>query len=223
MILSASASARLARVLTRLGAVRVAASQPFFYTSGWASPVYVDARALMSEVAARTEIMDLTAAELRGAVKEKGINAVVGVENSGIAFAAWIAERLSLPLLYLRKRPIGWGMQAQLEGRLPPDARVLLVDDVTTDGLSKIAAADALRRTGTRVDDVLVLMEFDVYPRTAARFATENLALHAVTDWAAIETALRDAGNLSTAQAEMLAAFTADPVAWSIEHGGVGE
>ncbi len=76
-------------------------------------------------------------------------------------------------------------MRAQLEGRLPEDALVLLIDDVTTDGLSKIAAASALRQTGTRIDDTLVLVAFDVYPRTAARFA-------------------------------------ADPVAWSIEHGGVG-
>jgi orotate phosphoribosyltransferase len=222
MILSASASARLARGLTGLGAVHVAEEQPFFYTSGWASPVYVDARALISDVAVRTEIMDLTADALRPLVARQGINAVVGVENSGIAFAAWIAERLRLPMLYLRKRPIGWGVRAQLEGRLPEDARVLLIDDVTTDGLSKIAAAGALRQTGTRIDDTLVLVAFDVYPRTAARFAAESLALHAVTDWAELHAALRAGGGLSAAQARMLEAFSADPVAWSIEHGGVG-
>lgn len=222
MIVSATASARVAEILARLGAVHVAAEQPFFYTSGWASPVYIDARVLMSDVAARTGIMDLAAAAMRDLAAEKDLNVVVGVENSGIAFAAWLADRMALPLLYLRKRPLGWGSRAQVEGRLPEDARALLVDDVTTDGLSKIAAATALRQTGTRVDDVLVFMEFDVYPDTEARFTAQNLKLRALTNWADLFAALRRAGGLSAAQDENLAAFSADPVRWSIEHGGVG-
>jgi orotate phosphoribosyltransferase len=222
MIVSAAASARLADSLARLGAVHVAAEQPFFYTSGWASPVYIDARVLMSDVAARNEIMNLAANAMRALVAEKALNVVVGVENSGIAFAAWLADRLGQPLLYLRKRPLGWGSRAQVEGRLPDTARALLVDDVTTDGLSKIAAATALRQTGTQVDDVLVFMEFDIYPDTEARFAAQNLALHSLTNWADLFGALKSAGRLSAAQTENLAAFSADPVRWSIEHGGVG-
>lgn len=222
MIVSASASARLAEILAGLGAVHVAAEQPFFYTSGWASPVYVDARVLMSDVAARTEAMNLAARELRELAQRQGFNVVVGVENSGIAFAAWLAERLGLPLSYLRKRPIGWGSRAQVEGRLPQAARALLVDDVTTDGLSKIAAATALRQTGARVEDVLVFLEFDLYPETGDRFAAQGLALHALTNWADLHAALAARGRLSAAQEEMLAAFDADPVRWSIEHGGVG-
>lgn len=222
MIVSASASARLAEILAALGAVHVAAEQPFFYTSGWASPVYVDARVLMSDVAARTEAIDIAARELGKLGARQGFNVVVGVENSGIAFAAWIADRLGLPLSYLRKRPIGWGSRAQVEGRLPEAAHALLVDDVTTDGVSKIAAATALRQTGARVDDVLVFMEFDLYPETAARFAAQGLTLRALTNWADLHAALKAQGRLSPQQTEMLAAFDADPVRWSIEHGGVG-
>lgn len=222
MIVSAAASARLADILARLGAVHIAAEQPFFYTSGWASPVYIDARVLMSDVAARNEIMNLAATAMRDLAAAKDLNVVVGVENSGIAFAAWIADRLGQPLLYLRKRPLGWGSRAQVEGRLPDAARALLVDDVTTDGLSKIASATALRQTGTRVDDVLVFMEFDVYPETEARFAAQNLTLHSLTNWADLFAALKAAGRLAAAQEENLAAFSADPVRWSIEHGGVG-
>lgn len=222
MIVSASASARLAEILARLGAVHVAAEQPFFYTSGWASPVYVDARVLMSDVAARAEAMTLAADGIRALGRQDDLNVVVGVENSGIAFAAWLAERLGLPLSYLRKRPIGWGSRAQVEGRLPQEARALLVDDVTTDGLSKIAAATALRQTGAQVEDVLVFMEFDVYPETEERFAAQGLRLHALTNWADLHAALAATGRLSAPQEEMLAAFAADPVRWSIEHGGVG-
>lgn len=222
MIVSASASARLAEILARLGAAHVAAEQPFFYTSGWASPVYVDARVLMSDVAARAEAMNLAAREIRELGRKQDFNVVVGVENSGIAFAAWLADRLGLPLSYLRKRPIGWGSRAQVEGRLPEAARALLVDDVTTDGVSKLAAATALRQTGAVVEDVLVFMEFDIYPETEQRFAAQGLRLHALTNWADLHAALRAHGRLSPQQEAMLSAFAADPVRWSIEHGGVG-
>ncbi|WP_197364816.1 orotate phosphoribosyltransferase, partial [Streptomyces clavuligerus] len=126
--------------------------------------VYVDAHALLCDVAWRTELMEAAARAVAPLVARQGIGAVVGSESSGIAFAAWLADRLGLPMLYLRKRPIGWGVQAQLQGRLPHrgdglPARVLLVDDVTTDGRSKMAAAQALRQVGVDVGDALVLFD----------------------------------------------------------------
>jgi len=214
-----SASARVAQVLAQIGAVRVTTGQPFVYTSGWASPVYIDTRLLMSEVALREEVMDLAAAQLRGLVAARGINAIVGAESTGIAFAAWIAARLSLPLLYQRKKALGWGSAARLEGRLPEAPRVLFVDDVTTDARSKLAAVAALRETGASAEDVLVLMDYAIYPRTPAMRAEGALTLHALTTWREVFAALP---ALEPQAAAVLAAYTADPVAWSAEHGGVG-
>ncbi|NEK56117.1 phosphoribosyltransferase, partial [Rhizobium leguminosarum] len=118
MIVSPADAARMARALVATDAVRIAGDTPFFYTSGWASPVYVDAHALLCDVAWRTELMEAAARAVAPLVARQGIGAVVGSESSGIAFAAWLADRLGLPMLYLRKRPIGWGVQAQLQGRL---------------------------------------------------------------------------------------------------------
>lgn len=222
MLVSPVDAARVARALVSLGAVRVADATPFFYTSGWASPVYVDARVLMSDVALRTEVMDIAARAVAPRVAASGINAVVGAESAGIAFAAWLAERLHLPLLYLRKRPIGWGITAQLEGRLPADARVLLVDDVTTDGRSKSGAAAALRQAGTVVDDALVLLDYAVYPASAAHPDAAALRLHALATWPDLHAALLEEGRLAPAQAAVLADFAASPVQWSVAHGGIG-
>lgn len=219
-ILSSATASRVAGALADLGAVRLAGGQPFIYTSGWASPVYVDTRLLMSDVEARTRVMDIAARHLRQHVV--GLDAIVGAESTGIAFGAWIAERLGLPFLYLRKKPMGWGSAARLEGHLPPDARVLLVDDVTTDGRSKIAAAAALRQSGTRVADVLVVLDYGIYPGSAARLADEGLTLHALTDWPALLAALRDREAAPPEALANLDAFTADPVAWSVANGGVG-
>ncbi len=215
----------MARALVTLGAVRVADATPFFYTSGWASPVYVDARVLMSSVALRAEVMDIAARAVAPRVAASGINAVVGAESAGIAFAAWLAERLQLPLLYLRKRPIGWGITAQLEGCLPDGARVLLVDDVTTDGRSKSGAAAALRQAGTVVDDALVLLDYALYPAPATPATppdTAALRLHALATWPDLHAALSAQGRLSPAQAAVLADFAASPVRWSVAHGGIG-
>jgi orotate phosphoribosyltransferase len=221
-LLPADASARVAQVLVGLGCVRITAAQPFIYTSGWASPVYIDTRLLMSDVPLRREVMDLAAHALAPLMREQGIDAVVGAESSGIANAAWLAERLSLPLLYLRKRPMGWGNTARLEGRLPDKARLLYVDDVTTDARSKVAAAESLRGTGATVADCLVLVDYAIYPGSRRLLAEHALRMHALTRWEHLHTALLASGRLSDIEARTLAAFRDDPVSWSIEHGGVG-
>jgi len=222
MILSAEDAPRVAQILVGLDAVRIAAGQPFFYTSGWASPVYVDAQVLMSNVALRREVMDIAARALRNVVESQGINAIVGTESSGIALAAWLADRLDLPMLYLRKRPVGWGMTAQLEGSMPPDARMLLVDDVTTDGRSKAGAVAALRQAGPVVSDVFVLLDYALYSPEGRCAVDPSLALHALARWQHLHEALIASGRLTAAQARMLETFAQDPVGWSIHHGGTG-
>ena len=224
MIIPSLDAARTARALVATDAVRIAGDTPFFYTSGWASPVYVDAHALLCDVAWRTELMDAAARAVSPLVAQRGIGAVVGSESSGIAFAAWLADRLGLPMLYLRKRPIGWGVQAQLQGRLPEGSavHVLLVDDVTTDGRSKMAAAAALRQTGTQVSDALVLFDYAIYPDTRERLAQNALQLHALASWPHLHAALLEAGQLTAQQRQTLADFTASPTQWSLAHGGTG-
>jgi orotate phosphoribosyltransferase len=222
MLLSDSDAPRVAQALVGLGAVRIASHQPFFYTSGWASPVYVDAQVLMSDVALRSSIMDIAAHCVQPVIAARGINAIVGTESSGIAFAAWLAERLELPMLYLRKRPVGWDITAQLEGRLPADAKVLLVDDVTTDGRSKAGTVAALRRAGPVVEDVLVLLDYALYAQEASTLAEHGLSLHALATWKQLHQALLASGQLSSAQEATLADFTASPVAWSLRNGGTG-
>ncbi|MGC3964646.1 MAG: hypothetical protein QM803_15350 [Rhodocyclaceae bacterium] len=219
--LPSTCSARVAEVLVALGAIRITTAQPFIYTSGWASPVYIDTRLLMSDVSLRREIMDLAADALAPLIAASGINAIIGAESSGIATAAWLAERTALPLLYLRKRPMGWGNSARLEGRLPKDATLLYVDDVTTDARSKVAAAESLRGTGARIADCLVLVDYAIYPKSRELLTEHALSMHALCTWAHLHDALLACGALNESEARTLEAFRADPVRWSVEHGGV--
>mgnify|MGYP002260554454 CR=1 FL=1 len=101
-------------------------------------------------------------------VLEKGVRRLVvaGGETAGIPYAAWIAERLGLPMQYIRKKPKGFGRNAQIEGDIREGARTLLVEDLTTDGRSKINFCKALRDAGAVVGHVFVNFYYDIFPES---------------------------------------------------------
>ena len=167
--------------------------------------------------------MDTAAASLEPTIRSRGINAVIGVESSGIALGACLAERLSLPFLYLRKRALGWGTDGQLEGQPPEDARALLVDDVTTDGRSKVEACLTLRRCGVDVMDAFVLLNFGIYPNQQHQFEQYGLSLHAMLNWRDLLALTAKGLSLNPSQWQDLQSFTADPVQWSVAHGGAAQ
>ena len=214
-------AAETAQALLELHGVLVYEGRPFIYTTGWASPVYVDCHGLMSRPDLRRKLMDYAAALLQSRLKGT-IDVVAGVESSGVPFAAWIAERLSLPMVYVRKKAIGWGVNAQIEGELPSGARCLLVDDLTTDGMSKIGAARALRHVGAMVEHVFVLFNYDIYPQSRRAYAKNGITLHALATWQDIFSLTKARNYFTVERAKEIKTFLADPIGWSIAHGGAG-
>ena len=212
-------AAETAQALLELQAVLVYEGRPFIYTTGWASPVYVDCHGIMSRPDVRSKLMDYAASLLQSRLKGT-IDFVAGAESSGVPFAAWIAERLGLPMVYVRKRAIGWGVNAQVEGELPSGARCLLVDDLTTDGMSKIGAARALRHVGARVEHVFVLFNYDIYPQSRRAYAENGITLHALATWRDIFSVTKARNYFTAERAKEIKTFLADPIGWSIAHGG---
>lgn len=213
----------LANLLIDLDIVKVADEQPFFYTSGWASPIYLDTQALLSNVSARKMVMSRTRDLLTAIISKNAITAIVGVESSGVAYAAWMAQTFELPLLFLRKKPVGWGMKAQIEGQFNPADKVLLVDDVTTDGKSKVDACLALRKSGLTMHHAFVLIQFGIYPYTEPMLNEHELEMSSLMTWPVLFEALRLRDTLSTKKIASIEAFTRDPVKWSVRHGGIGQ
>ncbi len=132
-----------ARMYLDTGAVRFMEDKPFIFTSGWASPVYNNSRWLISFPDVRSTLMDFSVAAIDRDIGRDKIDAVAGGETAGIPFAAWVADRLRLPMQYVRKKPKGFGRGAQIEGQLIPGQRVLLVEDLATDGRSKVNFVNA--------------------------------------------------------------------------------
>lgn len=208
----------VARLLLAAGAIRVSAEQPFFLAAGWASPVYVDCRLLIGSPRWRRSVTDLAVATLRRAPACE-FEMVAGCETAGIPWAGLLAERLDLPLRYVRKRPLGIGRNAQVEGGGVEGRAVLLVDDLVTDGTSKTAFARGLRQAGARVDDLLVIFHHALFPGSRERVAALELRLHALAGW---EDLLRlDPGEgMEKAERAVLERFLDDPLRWSGAHGG---
>jgi orotate phosphoribosyltransferase len=216
-----SVAEQTARMYLETGAVRFMADKPFIFTSGWASPVYNDSRWLISFPEVRSKLMDFTVAAVKRDIGESKLDAVAGGETAGIPFAAWVADRLALPMQYIRKKPKGFGRGAQIEGQLIPGQRVLLVEDLATDGRSKINFVSAIREAGGICDHCTVLFFYDIYPEGRKILADIGVTLHYLTTWREV---LSVAKSMEKFDGKMLAEvekFIDDPAGWSKAHGGV--
>jgi len=209
-----------AEMLLEIGAVHFRADQPYKLTSGLASPVYIDCRKLISYPRIRSTLMDFAVSKLVRAAGFEAFDAVAGGETAGIPFAAWIAERMGLPMQYVRKKPKGFGRDAQIEGQINEGQRVLLVEDLTTDGGSKVRFADALRNAGAITEHTLVVFYYDVFPDTQSRLAEHNVKLHYLATWWDVLRLCRSKGYFDSNTLDEVERFLNQPLQWSEEHGG---
>jgi len=209
-----------ARILIEIEAVLFRPDDPFIFTSGRASPVYVDCRRIISFPRARAKLMDMGLELIAEEIGYESLEAIAGGETAGIPFAAWIAERLALPMLYVRKKPKGFGRDAQIEGKLTENSRVLLVEDLATDGGSKLAFVEALRKAGAEVAHTFVVFHYGIFPEGIAQLKEQGVSLHALATWWDVLAVAEEEGYLSGEGLAQVRAFLEDPESWSAAHGG---
>ena len=211
----------IARWLLATGAIGVSSTTPFRLRSGWASPVYVDIRKTLSNVQARDAIVAAALALVEDEGLLPDIDVVVGAEVSGIPIATLLADRLKLPLQFARKKALGFGKNAQLEGTVVPNARALLVDDLLTDGRSKENFCSAIRAAGQRVEHVLTVFDYQVFrPHLAS--VLDARVYHLCT-WDDILQEARTSKTLSGSEVNLIENFLSDAAGWSAHHSGIKE
>src|SRR5688572_33018923 len=113
-------------MLLEVKAVLFSDAKPFIFTSGWASPVYIDCRKLIFYPRIRGQLVDFAAATLARDVGFEQFDVIAGGETAGIPYAAWLAERLALPMQYVRKKPKDVGHNAAIAADVREGARSLL-------------------------------------------------------------------------------------------------
>jgi orotate phosphoribosyltransferase len=204
-----------ARILLETESVLFRPEDPFVFTSGLRSPVYIDCRRLISFPRARRKLMDLAAELIERHSGFESLDANAGGETAGIPFAAWIADRLSLPMLYVRKQPKGFGRKAQIEGEFKEEARVLLVEDLASEGTSKLNFVRAIRQAGGRIDQAFVIFNYGIFPQIETSLAAEGITLLALATWWDVARTAERLGRFAPGQYEAVASFLNDPNAWS--------
>lgn len=214
---------RTALALLDIHAVEVAKERPFILSSGVASPVYINVRKVISFPEIRDKLMGFASEVIAAEIGRDRIDAIAGAETAGIPFAAWIAGAMGLPMQYVRKRAQGFGPEAQIEGVWQPGQRVLLVEDLTTDGASKLRFCEALRAAGLNVQDVFMLFQYDIFPETRAAMARFDVRLHALATWQDILDVAHAHDRFTPEARDEIAAFLTDPLTWSAAHGGAGQ
>jgi orotate phosphoribosyltransferase len=211
----ATEMARLtARMLLEIKAVHFNTAEPFTLASGLPSPTYIDCRKLISSPRIRATLMDfLTVTTMRNAGFEAFDN-IAGGETAGIPFAALVAERMALPMTYVRKKPKGYGRNARIEGQMNEGERVLLVEDLTTDGGSKLSFVDAIRETGATCGHTAVIFYYGIFPETEKTLGDHGVALHYLCTWWDVLAEAKSSGAFDAETIKGVEAFLNDPRGW---------
>ena len=210
-----------AKILIEVEAIKFNSEEPFKFTSGWASPVYIDCRKLISYPRVRNTLMNFATSIITTEIGFEEIDSIAGGETAGIPFAAWLADRLMLPMQYVRKKPKGFGRNAQIEGDFDINTKVLLVEDLTTDGNSKIKFCQALRKAGVQVDHTFVVFYYDIFPETRSTLNKINLQMHSLATWWDVLKVVKNNNYFDTKTINEIDLFLNNPMKWSGMNGGI--
>ena len=202
----------IAEKLIDIKSVQFSFNNHFTLTSGFKSPVYVDCRKIISFVEERTLIMD-TAIEYINENKLE-FDLVAGGETAGIPYAAFISEKIKKPMVYIRKQPKGFGKNQQVEGDFNKNQKAILVEDLATDGGSKIIFVEAMRKAGLDVKDIFVIFYYDIFKFEESALSKLNVNLHSLCTWKDIISVLEKRNIFNQTDIENLKEFLSKPDDW---------
>jgi orotate phosphoribosyltransferase len=205
----------LAACLLEVGAVRLQPADPFTWASGLKSPIYCDNRQLLGF----PEVRDQIVAALLAQSQALRPTLIAGAATAGVPWAAMVADRLKLPMAYVRPTPKNHGMGRQVEGPLAKGHRVVLIEDLISTGMSSLRCAEALRAEGAEVPAVLALFSYGL-PQADAAFAAAKVDLAILSSFEVLSAEAETRGILDSAGSAALKAWRSDTVAWSRAHGG---
>ncbi len=214
-------SRQTAKILLDIGAVNFNVSRPYKLASGILSPTYIDCRKIISYPKSRSKIVDFLQELFFTKLVNEKIENIAGGETAGIPFAALLAERLNLPLCYVRKKPKGYGINSQIEGEIKNKQNILLVEDLATDGGSKIHFVNALRESSAKCNNVFVLFYYDIFENTKRLLSENQINLYYLATWYDILACAKKDLYFDTKTLKEVDVFLSNPTHWSQKMGGL--
>lgn len=211
MILDARTAHETAEKLMQIKAIKLQPKEPFTWASGWQSPIYCDNRVSLSYPELRNYLKKSLAKALKSLYPDAEV--VVGVATGAIAIGALVADELDLPFVYVRPEPKKHGRQNQIEGELPPNSKVVVIEDLISTGGSSLKVVNVLRNSGAEVQGMLALFTY-AFRIAEENFKSANLDLYTLSDYPHLLEALKHSGNLNQETFETLINWREDPSAW---------
>ena len=210
-------SKEIAQILIDIKSINFSFNDPFTLTSGLKSPVYVDCRKIISYVKER-EIIFNKAIEY---FKKNNLNfdILAGGETAGIPYAAFLSDKLNKPMIYIRKKPKGFGINKQIEGNFIKNQNAMIIEDLATDGGSKIIFVNALRNVGLKVQDIFVIFYYDIFDFKSSELSKLNIKIHSLCTWKDIINYIENEKIFSKSEVSNLKEFLSSPNSWREKHG----
>src|SRR5690625_927669 len=194
-------SQEIAKDLLQIKAVQIKTKQYFTWTSGIKSPIYCDNRLTMSYPALRKKIVQVFIKQIKNMDVQPDV--IAGCATAGIPHAAWIAEELNLPMVYVRSKPKGHGKGNQIEGLIRKGDKVVVIEDLISTGGSSIEVAKVLMGEGANVLGVLAIFTYGLN-ESKEQFKKVNLPFYAITSFDSLINVLVDDGEITTEQKDQL-------------------
>ena len=193
---------KTAKILLDVKSIILKPNKPFKLTSGRLSPVYLDCRKVISHIKARRSLIKMGVALIKKEIDIKKIDFVAGGETGGIPYAAWISEKINKPMIYIRKKPKGFGKLSQIEGDIKKNSKVLLIEDLSTDGQSKIHFCNAIRKAGAKVSSIFVIFNYGIFSDKILK--KNKLKLHFLTNWETVIRYIKDKKALTLPEIKII-------------------
>ncbi len=205
-------SEEIAKILININSVSFSFNKHFTLTSGLKSPVYVDCRKIISFTAERDLIVNKAIQYLN----EHSINneIISGGETAGIPYASFIAQKLKKPMIYIRKKPKGFGSNKQIEGSFQKKQSTLLVEDLATDGGSKIIFIKAIREAGLIVKDIFVVFNYNIFDYEKSDLFKLGVKIHSLCTWKDILSYIEKNKIYNQSEILSLKEFLSNPEKW---------
>ena len=202
----------IAEKLIDIESVKFSFENHFTLTSGLKSPVYVDCRKIISFLDEREFIMNEA---LNYFVKNKiKFDLVAGGETAGIPYAAIISEKIKKPMVYIRKKPKGFGQNQQIEGNFKEKEKAILIEDLATDGGSKVVFVEAMRKAGLIVNDIFVIFYYDIFNLENSVLSKLNVNIHSLCTWKDIISVIEKKNSYRENDIKNLKKFLSNPDDW---------
>ncbi|KHL93578.1 orotate phosphoribosyltransferase [Paenibacillus sp. IHB B 3415] len=206
-------SEQVARYLLEIGAVALRPQEPFTWTSGIKSPIYCDNRLTLSFPVVRSYIADAFAELIRASYPDAEV--IAGTATAGIPHAAWVADKLGLPMAYIRDKAKGHGKQNQIEGLIAPGQKVIVIEDLISTGGSSIKAAQAVQEAGGVPLAVLAIFSYEL-DRAVEAFAAADIPLQSLSNYSTLIDVALAQGTIADSDVALLQSWRKDPAAFGV-------